>query len=180
MTRTKLSMCISTHTIYATIDDSHKAQYVHQHTHTIYFTESARTHTHTPYILQKARAHAHTYTPQSSIADTSCEMRAPHRLQSLLRFLCSCAEASTCKGQGMDSLLAQRSMIRAKKSMHIGSIVCRTLCIVTATFATSANERSLPPASSGPAQCRWRELEQTSAENQCPAMPAMQLPPARL
>ena len=30
--------------------------------------------------------------------------------------------------------------------MYIGSIVCRTLCIVTATFATSANERSLPPA----------------------------------
>jgi hypothetical protein len=68
----------------ATIDDSH--------THTIYFTESAHAHTHTPYILQKARTHhifyrrgdtaqnspRRTYIPQSLIADTACEMRAPH------------------------------------------------------------------------------------------------------
>jgi hypothetical protein len=38
----------------------------------------------------------------------------PHRPQSLLRFLCSCAEAGHLQMSGMDSLLAQRSMIRAK------------------------------------------------------------------
>ena len=34
----------------ATIDDSHKAKNVHQHTHTIYFTERERAHTHTHHI----------------------------------------------------------------------------------------------------------------------------------
>ena len=61
------------------------------HTRTI-FRERARTHTHTPYILQKAHAHhifyrrgdnaqnipRRTYTPQSSIANAACKVRAPH------------------------------------------------------------------------------------------------------
>ena len=34
----------------ATIDDSHKAKNVHQHTHTIYFTERERARTHTHHI----------------------------------------------------------------------------------------------------------------------------------
>jgi hypothetical protein len=110
----------------ATIDDSHKAKNVHQHTGIIYFTESA--HTHTPYILQKAHAHhifyrrgdtaqnvpMRTYTPQSSIANTTCKVRAPHLLQSLLRSSAAAQKQSTCKCQGMVSLLAQRSMSRAK------------------------------------------------------------------
>ena len=84
----------------------------------MYFTEIAHTHTHTPYILQKTHAHhifyrrgdtaqnvpMRTYTPQSSIANTTCKVRAPHLLQSLLRFrvfqsllrfLCSCESART-------------------------------------------------------------------------------------
>ena len=91
--------------------------------------ESARTRTYTPYILQKARAHhifyritgeetlhrdtaqnipMRTCTPQSSIANTACSVRAPHLLQSLLRFLCSCAEAGHMQmsGHGLTSCAA--------------------------------------------------------------------------
>jgi hypothetical protein len=51
-------------------------------------------HTHTPYILQKARAHAHTYTPQSSIANTACKVRAPH----LRKLSCAAVQKqSICK-----------------------------------------------------------------------------------
>jgi len=82
----------------------------------------AHTHTHTPYILQKAHAHhifyrrgdnaqhipMRTCTPQSSIANTACKVRAPHLLQSLLRFLCSCAEAGHMQmsGHGLTSCAA--------------------------------------------------------------------------
>jgi hypothetical protein len=78
--------------------------------------------THTPYILQKAHAHhifymrgdtaqnvpMRTYTPQSSIANTTCKVRAPHLLQLLLRFLCSCAEAGHMQisGHGLTSCAA--------------------------------------------------------------------------
>ena len=63
------------------------------HTHTPYLErERAHTHTHTPYILQKAHTHhifyrrgdnaqnipRRTYTPQSSIANAACKVRAPH------------------------------------------------------------------------------------------------------
>ena len=107
----------------------------HTHTRTI-FRERAPAHTHTPYILQRERAHAHTHTiyfterarapyilqggdnaqnipmrtctPQSLIANTACNVRAPHLLQSLLRFLCSCAEAKHMQmsGHGLTSCAA--------------------------------------------------------------------------
>jgi hypothetical protein len=91
------------------------------HTRTI-FRERARTHTHTPYILQKAHAHhifykrgdnaqnipMRTDTPQSSSTKTACTVRAPHLLQSLLRFLCSCAEVGHMQmsGHGLTSCAA--------------------------------------------------------------------------
>ena len=91
-------------------------------THAPYILQRACAHTHTPYILQKAHAHhifyrrgdtaqnvpMRTYTPQSSIANTTCKVRAPHLLQSLLRFLCSCAEAKHMQmsGHGLTSCAA--------------------------------------------------------------------------
>ena len=52
--------------------------------------------------------------------------------------------------------------------MCIGSICCRTLCVVTATFATSANERSLPPARLDLRNVDDENSMQTCAEHQCP------------
>jgi hypothetical protein len=91
------------------------------HTHTQYLErESAHTHTtylergssHTPYILQERRlctkhsyAHIHTAIINRKY---SMQMRAPHLLQSLLRFLCSCAEAKCVQrsGHGLTSCAA--------------------------------------------------------------------------
>jgi hypothetical protein len=86
-----------------------------------------------------------TYTPQASTANTACELRAPHIRKPLGYFGCdglkgyvpffnhfnyfnhccvSCAAAqkqSTCKCQGMDLLLAQRSMIRTGQYLNVPS-----------------------------------------------------------
>jgi hypothetical protein len=114
-------MYISTHAPYL--------ERARAHTHTTYFTESARspylergsTHTHTHHIFYRRRDNAQnipmrTYTPQSSIANTACKVRAPHLLQSLLRFLCRCAEAKYMQrsGHGLTSCTAIDDSHKAK------------------------------------------------------------------
>ena len=99
-------------------------------THTPYTLQRESAHTHTPYILQKAHAHhifykrgdnaqnipMRTDTPQSSSTKTACTVRAPHLLQSLLRFLCSCAEAKHMQmsGHGLTSCAATDDSHKAK------------------------------------------------------------------
>jgi hypothetical protein len=146
----------------------------HTHTRTIYFTESAqrmyisthapyleraRAHTRTPYILQKAHTHhifyrrgdnaqhipMRTYTPQSSIANTACKVRAPHLLQSLLRFLCSCAEAKCVQrsGHGLTSCAAiedSRKVEYVHRQYRLQNTLHRNLRPLQRAL-TSANER---------------------------------------
>ena len=113
----------------ATIDDSHKAKNVHQHTHTI-FRERAHTRTHT-HILFRERERTHTiyFTGEETMHKTflCAHTHRNHRSQiqhakcvrpTFFNHCCVSSAAAQkqgiCKCQGMVSLLAQRSMIRAK------------------------------------------------------------------
>ena len=66
-----------------------------------------------------------TYTPQSLITNTACKVRAPDLRKPFFNHCCVSSAAaqkqSTCKCQGMDLLLAQRSMIRTKQRMYIST-----------------------------------------------------------
>ena len=113
----------------ATIDDSHKAKYVHQHTHTIYFTERAHAHTHTHHIFYRKRTHTIYFTGEETMHKTflcahthrNHQSQIQHAKCVRLTFSNHCCVSSAaaqkqgiCKCQGMVSLLAQRSMSRAK------------------------------------------------------------------
>jgi len=113
----------------ATIDDSHKAKNVHQHTRTIYFTERERARTHTHHIFYRKRTHTIYFTGEETLHKTFLCAHTHRSHQSQIQhakcvrptFFNHCCvssaaaqKQSTCKCQGLDSLLAQRSMIRAK------------------------------------------------------------------
>ena len=125
------------------------------HTHTPYLES---THTHTHHIFYRRGDNAQnvprrTYTPQSLIANTACKVRAPHLLQSLLRFLCSCAEARHMQrsGHGLTSCAAiddSRRVEYVHRQYSLQNTLHRNLQPLQRAL-TSANERSLPPASSG-------------------------------
>ena len=131
----------------------------------MYFTERAHTHAHTPYILQKAHAHhifyrrgdtaqnipRRTYTPQSSIANTACNVRAPHLLQSLLRFLCSCAEAGHMQmsGHGLTSCAAideSRKVEYVHRQYRLQNTLHRNLRPLQRALTSANSAPSLPPA----------------------------------
>ena len=120
----------------ATIDDSHKAKNVHQHTHTI-FRERAHTRTHT-HILFRERERTHTiyFTGEETMHKTflcahthrSHQSQIQHAKCVRLTFFNHCCvssaaaqKQSTCKCQGMDLLLAQRSMIRTSQYLNVPS-----------------------------------------------------------
>jgi hypothetical protein len=98
----------------------------HTRTHTIYFTERARTHAHTMYFTDSA--HTMYFTGEETMHKTflcahthrSHQSQIQHAKCVRLTFSNHCCvssaaaqKQSTCKSQGMDLLLAQRSMIRA-------------------------------------------------------------------
>ena len=103
-------------------------------THAPYILQQAHAHTHT-HILQKAHAHhifyrrrdnaktflcAHTHrSHQSQIQHAKCVR--PTFFNHCCVSSAAAQKQSTCKGQGMDSLHAQRPMIRTKQSMYIST-----------------------------------------------------------
>jgi len=120
----------------ATIDDSHKAKYVHQHTYTIYFTERAHAHTHTHHIFYRKRTHTIYFTGEETLHKTFLGAHTHRKHQPQIQhakcvrptFCNHCCVSSAaaqkqraCKCQGMDSLHAQRPMIRTKQSMYIST-----------------------------------------------------------
>jgi hypothetical protein len=107
MSRTKQSMYISTHAPYLEREHAHTHThhiFYRKRTHTIYFTREETMHKTFP-CAQTPRNH------QAQIQHAQCVR--PTFFNHCCVSSAAAQKQSTCKCQGMDSLLAQRSMIRA-------------------------------------------------------------------
>ena len=116
MIRTKQRMYISTHTPYSERERTHAHTHIlfreRERTHTIYFTGEetmhktflcAHTHRNHPSQIQHAKCVRPTFFNHCCVSSAAAQKQ------------------STCKCQGMDSLHAQRPMIRTKQSMYIST-----------------------------------------------------------
>ena len=114
--------------------ESARAQYLereraHTHAHTIFTEARESAHTHTHHVLYRERrqctkhsyAHIHTASNRKYSMRNACASPPQALLQSLLHFLCSCAEAKHMQCQCMDFRVAQRSIIRTSQYLNVPS-----------------------------------------------------------
>ncbi len=148
------------------------------HKHHIFY----RKRTHTIYFTGEETAQnipMRTYTPQSSTTNTACNVCAHHLLQSLLRFLCSCAKAKHMQmsGHGLPCCAPindSRKVEYTHRQYSLQNTLNRNcnLC--------NERQRALPALPPSPGTCAMSMTRTRCRRPRSTNVPAMQLSPARL